>query len=136
MSDTDGATDKRSKKRRESKYSVFVPKSEDKGSEALKKFIPKKEKDEESYDEKCLKKCKGDMKKNDTIAGMFAVGVQAMNFIEVEEYFREDLPDKERNVSSMLNFYLRVVMLGLSTVIGIHIYFHYKYMLEVEKLLK
>ena len=59
-----------------------------------------------------------------------------MNFIEVEEYFREDLPDKERNVSSMLNFYLRVVMLGLSTVIGIHIYFHYKYMLEVEKLLK
>jgi len=122
--------------RRKSRYSNFVPKTNADDATKLKAYMPKKEKQEESHNEKCLKKDRGDMRKNDTICGLFASGLQCINFLEVEEYFREDLPDKERNVSSQLNFWLRVVMLALSGILGLHIFFHYKYKLQIEILLK
>jgi len=58
-----------------------------------------------------------------------------VNFVELEEYLREE-GDKKRNESSQINMYLRCLMVLLGVILSIHIYFHYKYTLEAEKLLQ
>lgn len=92
-------------------------------------------KNEDNEAKEAVIKTKSEMRKNDTIAGIFTLALQIISFVEVEEYIREE-GDKKRNESSQMNMYLRSLMFLLGIILGIHIYFHYKYTLETEKLLQ
>lgn len=110
----DSQVDNKDLKRKDRKYSLYQKKDptkvNDKDVAALVKKNQAKEGDSEKDNE--IKKCKSEMRKNDTIAGIFATAMQIVNFVEVEEYYREDVAgDKVRNKSSSLNFYLRSLCL-------------------------